>query len=206
MYPVVPDENFRHFLRADDHAVCPQLGVMKIEGSLYFGAVNHVEEAIHANQKAHPSQMFLLLKMHMVDHCDVSGIHMLEGVVRAYRKRGGDVFLDGVRPLVRHMMNLAAFDRFIGVDNILDQDDTIGFLFHKKLHPGICIYGCRERVFAECQALPKEEQAAALPDAAEIPEHEMGSGGRQAHRDRGQRVPGASCGRRAHREPRPAKG
>ncbi len=173
VYPVVPDENFRHFLRADDHTVCPQLGVMKIEGSLYFGAVNHIEEAVHANQKTNPTQMFLLLKMHMVDHCDVSGIHMLEGVVRSYRKRGGDVFLDGVRPMVRHMMNLAGFDRFIGTENILDQDDTIGFLFHKKLHPGICIYGCKVRVFAECQALPKEEHAASLPDAAEIPEHEI---------------------------------
>ena len=173
VYAVVPDENFRHFLRAADHVVCPQLGVMKIEGSLYFGAVNHVEEAIFANQKENPTQMFLLLKMHMVDHCDVSGIHMLEGVVRAYRKRGGDVFLDGVRPRVRHMMNLAGFDRMIGTENILDQEDTVGFIFHKKLHPGICIYECPHRVFAECQALPKDSHAASLPDAAEIPEHEI---------------------------------
>ena len=173
VYAVVPDENFRHFLRAEKQTVCPQLGVMKIEGSLYFGAVNHVEEAIYANQATNPRQMFLLLKMHMVDHCDVSGIHMLEGVVRAYRKRGGDVFLDGVRPMVRHMMNLAGFDRFLGQDNILDQDDTIGHLFHRKLHPGICIYECKVRVFAECQALPKDDHASALPDAAEIPEHEI---------------------------------
>ena len=173
VYAVVPDENFRHFLRAEKQTVCPQLGVMKIEGSLYFGAVNHVEEAIFANQAANPRQMFLLLKMHMVDHCDVSGIHMLEGVVRAYRKRGGDVFLDGVRPMVRHMMNLAGFDRFLGDANILDQDDTIGHLFHRKLHPGICIYECKVRVFAECQALPKDNHASALPGAAEIPEHEI---------------------------------
>jgi SulP family sulfate permease len=173
VYAVVPDENFRHFLKADEATVCPQLGIMKIEGSLYFGAVNHVEEAIFANQQANPRQMFLLLKMHMVDHCDVSGIHMLESVVRAYRKRGGDVFLDGVRPMVRHMMNLAGFDKTIGADNILDQEDTIGHLFHRKLHPGICIYECKERVFAECQALPKDNHAAALPDVAEIPEHEI---------------------------------
>ena len=173
VYPVVPDENFRHFLRAEGRVVCPQLGVMKIEGSLYFGAVNHIEEAIYANQEANPRQMFLLLKMHMVDHCDVSGIHMLEAVVRAYRRRGGDVFLDGVRPAVRHMMHLAGFDAVIGADNILDQEDTIGHLFHRKLHPGICIYECKERVFAECQALPKDSHAAALPDSTEIPEHEI---------------------------------
>lgn len=173
VYPVVPDESYRHFLKVDGRTVCPQLGVMKIEGSLYFGAVVHVEEAIYANQQANPRQMFLLLKMHMVDHCDVSGIHMLESVVRGYRKRGGDVFLDGVRPMVRHMMNLAGFDTYLGQDNILEQEDTIGHLFHRKLHPGICIYECKVRVFAECQALPKDDHAASLPDAAGIPEHEI---------------------------------
>jgi SulP family sulfate permease len=135
--------------------------------------VHHVEEAIFANQKANPRQQILLLKMHMVDHCDVSGIHMLEGVVRAYRKRGGDVFLDGVRPMVRHMMHLYGFDRMIRPDNILDSDDTIGHIFHKILHPGICIYECKVRVFAECQALPKEEHSGSLPGVSESPEHEI---------------------------------
>jgi len=50
VYAVVPDEGFRHFIRAQDETVCPQLGVMEIEGSLYFGAVHHIEEALRENQ------------------------------------------------------------------------------------------------------------------------------------------------------------
>jgi len=173
VYPVVPNESFRHFVRADNLTVCPQMGIVVIEGSLYFGAVHHVEEVIRDTRNQHPSQTFLLLKMNMVDHCDVSGIHMLESVVRSYRKRGGDVFLEGVRPAVRHMISLYGFDRMIGAENILNVDDTIGHMFHKVLHPGICIYECKERVFAECQALPKEQHAVALPTAAEIPDHEV---------------------------------
>ena len=53
VHSVIPDENFRHFVRAGGATVCPQLGVLEIEGSLYFGAVHHVEEAIRANQDAH---------------------------------------------------------------------------------------------------------------------------------------------------------
>jgi len=169
--PVVPDENFRHFIRARDEIVCPQLGVIEIEGSLYFGAVHHVEEALRANQDANPSQQYLLLRMHMVDHCDVSGIHMLESVVKRYRKRGGDVFLEGVRPAVMHMVGLYGFDRMIGAENILDIDNAISFLFHKVLHPGFCCYSCKERVFGECQALPKYTDQPRLPGVGETMSH-----------------------------------
>ncbi len=170
---VVSDDNFRHFIRAGDRPVCPQLGIIRIEGSLYFGAVHHVEEVIRANQEAHPEQSYLLLRMGMVDHCDVSGIHMLESVMRQYRKEGGDLYLAGVRPMVRHMMNLYGFDRALGDDHILDPDDTVSFLFHKVLNPGTCVYECPVRVFAECQALPKDASAVLLPDAADIPDHKV---------------------------------
>ncbi len=173
VYPVVPDENFRHFVRTHGAPVCPQLGVLEIEGSLYFGAVHHIEEAIRANQDGHPTQRFLLLRMHMVDHCDVSGIHMLESVVKSYRKRGGDVYLEGVRPGVRHMVGLYGFDRMLGSENMLDHDNAISYLFHKVLHPGFCVYECPVRVFGECQALPKDSHSAGLPDFSELASHEL---------------------------------
>ena len=173
VYPVVPDENFRHFVRVEGSPVCPQLGVINIEGSLYFGAVNHVEEALRNNQEENPRQRFLLLRMYMVDHCDVSGIHMLESVVRRYRKLGGDVYMEGVRPRVLHMIALYGFDRVLGVKNILQAEDAISHLFHKVLHPGFCVYECRERVFAECQALPKDHHAADFTLITENPEHEI---------------------------------
>lgn len=172
VHPVVPDENFRHFVRAEGVPVCPQLGVIEIEGPLYFGAVNHVEDAIRANQTANPRQKYLLLRLHMVDHCDVSGIHMLESVVRLYRRRGGDVFLEGVRPGVRQMCALYGFDALLGADNVLDQHNAISHLFHKVLNPGFCVYECTERVFGECQAIPKDPHAERLPDYAHLPQHE----------------------------------
>ena len=173
VYPVVPDENFRHFVHVDESPVCPQMGVMNIEGSLYFGAVNHVEEAIRANQLENPRQKFLLLRMYMVDHCDVSGIHMLDGMVRRYRKLGGDVYMEGVRPRVLHMMHLYGFDRVIGPEHLLLAEDAISHMFHKVLHPGFCVYECRERVFAECQALPKDDHAADFQLITESPDHKI---------------------------------
>ncbi len=170
---VVPDLSFLRFELPGRRAVCPQLGIIRVEGSLYFGAVHHVEKMIHQNQEANPRQKFLLLRLQMVDHCDVSGIHMLGGVVASYRRRGGDVFLDGVRPKVIDMMHLYGFDEVLGYRNILNEEDTISYLFHKLLHPGFCVYECQERVFAECQALPKDDHAANLPEDADISDHKI---------------------------------
>jgi SulP family sulfate permease len=146
---------------------------MNIEGSLYFGAVNHVEEAIRVNREENPRQKFLLLRMYMVDHCDVSGIHMLEGIVRQYRKLGGDVYMEGVRPRVLHMIGLYGFDRVIGTRNILQTQNAISHLFHKVLNPGFCVYECPHRVFAECQALPKDNHAGPFQFIADNPEHQI---------------------------------
>ena len=68
-------------------------------------------------------------------------------------------------------MGLYGFDRFIGAENILDTDNAISHLFHKVLHPGFCIYSCKERVFGECQALPKYTDQPQLPGATEITPH-----------------------------------
>jgi SulP family sulfate permease len=170
VHAVVPDENFRHFVRVEGQPSCPQLGVVEIEGPLYFGAVNHVEDAIRANLEANPQQKYLLLRMHMVDHCDVSGLHMLESILRLYRRRGGDMFLEGVRPDVRRMSALSGFNAVLGAGNMLDEENAISHLFHKVLNPGYCVYECPERVFGECQAIPKDPHAARLPDYEHLPE------------------------------------
>lgn len=170
---VIPDPTFMHFEEPAGRPECPQLGIIRVEGSLYFGAVQHVEAAIRCNQDENPRQKFLLLRLSMVDHCDVSGIHMLAAVTSSYRRRGGDVFLDSVRPKVIDMMHLYGFDEVLGLENILNAQDTISHLFHKVLHPGFCIYECRRRVFAECQALPKDPQETAISNYAEIADHEI---------------------------------
>jgi rhodanese-related sulfurtransferase len=69
------------------------------------------------------------------------------------------------------MIGLYGFNHMIGGRNILDLDNVVGHLFHKVLHPGFCCYECKERVFGECQALPKFTEPLQLPGAAEITPH-----------------------------------
>ncbi len=154
---VVPDEHFRHWIFQPSKPVCPQLGVVDILGDLYFGAASHIEESVRALQAQHPTQRYLLLRMQSVDHCDISGIHALESILRLYRERGGDVYFTRVRESVLKLMKSTAFFRDVGADHFLGEDNAVEHLFYHVLDPAICIYESDVRVFRECQNLPRPE-------------------------------------------------
>ncbi len=169
VHEVKPDVNYKHFLYQPEKAGCPQLGIIEILGDLYFGAVHYVEEYILDHADKHPEQRFLLIRMHNVNDCDFSGIHMLENVVKTYRDRGGDVFL--VRPQYRVKQIFATTDfveNVLGADHILDKDSAISHIFYHILDPAICIYECPVRVFQECANLPKRVNIAGIPHDHEI--------------------------------------
>ncbi len=90
---VLPDDDYKHLEPRPDKPQCPQLSVIEVRGDLYFGAVNHVEDMILDNMERHPYQLYLDLRMQNVQHIDISGIHTLESIVRAYRDKGGDVYI-----------------------------------------------------------------------------------------------------------------
>ncbi|MFQ3630378.1 SulP family inorganic anion transporter [Roseiflexus sp.] len=165
---VLPDADFRHWEYQPHLPMCPQMAVVDVLGDLYFGAVNHVEEQMNALLTSNPTQRFLLLRMHSVQRCDVSGIKMLQAIVRQYRDRGGGVYFVRVRQPVRQMMDVTGFTQYVGEDHFLDEDHAIDYLFHRVLDPAVCIYECEVRAFRECQNLPKRslppESIPLLPD------------------------------------------
>jgi len=153
---VVPEPGFRHFAYLPDNPMCPQLATIDVMGDLYFGAVHHIEEAIFKHMRANPYQRYLLLRMRSVNQCDFSGIYVLESIVKAYRERGGDVFMVRVQPPVMELMQTTGFADFFGADHYLTDDTAIPHIFYHVLDPAICIYECEFRVFGECQNLPKQ--------------------------------------------------
>lgn len=164
VFSVLPDEKFQHFVQQQPHQLpCPQLGIIKISGDLYFGAVSHVEEAIHRHLTRHPDQRFLLLRMQGVNQTDFSGIHMLEMLRHMCQERGGDLFLMKAQEPVLALMKSTGFYDKLGPDHFLDEDQAISYLFHKVIDPAVCIYECNVRAFIECQNLPKQLYPVDIP-------------------------------------------
>lgn len=169
VFPVLPDERFRHFVHQPQKPPCPQLAILDILGDLYFGAVSHVEKAIGQHLAADPHPRTLLLRMYSVQQCDFSGIHALESIVRSVRERGGDVFFVRVREPVLDLIKATGFCDYLGPDHFLEEDEAVSYLFYKVLDPAICIYECNVRAFRECQNLPKQTYPPEIPLHTEIP-------------------------------------
>ena len=131
--------------------------------------MSHVEGAIGQHLTANPAQRVLLLRMYSVDHCDFSGIHALESIVRSVRERGGDVFLVRVRESVLDLIKTTGFWDYLGGDHFLQEDEAISHLFYRVLDPAICIYECDVRAFKECQDLPKQTYPSEIPLHTDIP-------------------------------------
>ena len=155
---LLPDENFNDLSYQPDKQACPQLGILTVQGSLYFGATTHVEDMIRTHLENNPNQKFLLLHMQQVIRCDVTGLRMLESVVDLIRERGGDVFLTGVHNAVWSKMRKSGFDQKLGHDHFLSEDRAVEKIFANTLDPAVCIYSCKNKVWAECQALPKSDR------------------------------------------------
>jgi SulP family sulfate permease len=166
---VLPDAEFKHFTYQPHKTPCPQLAIIEIQGDLYFGAVNHVEETILAYLEEHHEQRFLLMRMHNVNHCDFSGVHMLENIVRVCRDRGGDVFIVRANYRVKKLFESTGFYHHMGDSCFLSEDKAISHLFYRVLDPAVCIYECPVRNFKECQNLPKRININNIPLLQDIP-------------------------------------
>jgi SulP family sulfate permease len=166
VYPVVPDDTYRHLIQNPAKPVCPQLGLINIRGPLFFGAVHHIEEELRHNYERYPGQRTLVLRMHGVDQCDMSGIEMLESTVENYRQIGGDVYLVRLRKPVLEVLEQSGFiDNTLGRDHILKQEGAIEYLFEHDIDPQICIYECEHRAFSECQTVSKHVYGDHVPSA-----------------------------------------
>jgi SulP family sulfate permease len=156
VFSVVPDEKFKHFIEQQPgQPGCPQLGIIKISGDLYFGAVSHVEDALLEHLTQNPEQRFLLLRMHGVNNCDIDGIFMLENIRAMCQERGGDLFFMKLQLPVLQMMKSTDFHEKLGESHFLEDEVAIDYLFHRILDPAVCIYECPVRAFSECLNLPK---------------------------------------------------
>ncbi|MEK6222926.1 MAG: SulP family inorganic anion transporter [Chloroflexota bacterium] len=160
---LAPTDDYNHLLHQPTKIGCPQLAIMAIEGDIYFGAVNHVEESILNELAKTPSKRLLLLHMRQVVNMDISGIHMLEMLMTMLREKNGDLFLTDVQPNVMTLMIDTGFYEKAGLHNFLNLDFAVNHLFYRVLDPAICIYECDLRIFKECQNLPKRNFVFELP-------------------------------------------
>jgi MFS superfamily sulfate permease-like transporter len=75
-----PSRKFRE--RAAGMPECPRLKILRIDGSLYFGAVNHVSEYLRHLAEQKPRQKHLLLMGKSMNFVDIAGAELIVAEAR----------------------------------------------------------------------------------------------------------------------------
>jgi len=134
-------------------AECPQLKILSVEGSIYFGAVDHVESHFDTLRDLTREQRNLLLVSRNINFVDVAGA---EALVREARKRrwdNGQLFLQGLRQPVEYVLKNGGFIDELGAENVFrSKHEAIAGIF-ARLDRAICAR-CTARIFEECASLP----------------------------------------------------
>jgi SulP family sulfate permease len=153
---VVPDPRHpsRKFVEhAPGLAECPQAKFLRVEGSLYFGAVDHVAEQLDAVRAVAPEQRHLVLMSKGINFVDVAGAELLVHEARRRRLEGGALYFYGMRHGAREALERGGQLDEIGRDRIFAaKRELVGGVF-ARLDRSVCAR-CTARIFEECRQLP----------------------------------------------------
>ncbi len=156
-----PRDPKRAFTTDSSLVECPQLKIMRIDGSLFFGAVNHVEQAMQNVDAVNPQQKHLMLVAKGINFVDLAGAETLANEAKRRHKLGGGMYLYEVKDTVCSLLHKGGYIEEIGDENIFhSKTEALSTIVNEHLDHEIC-RRCDKRIFRECQQLPGPEAAAA---------------------------------------------
>lgn len=146
-----------HFTADSGLPDCPQLKMLRINGSLFFGAADHVQGALRQIDEANPRQKHVLIVASGINFVDMSGAQMLVQEARRRRGLGGGLYFYRMKDAVRELLARGDYLREIGEENLFPVRTRAVAAIYPTLDSDIC-RTCRARIFREChERLPNGE-------------------------------------------------
>ncbi len=135
---------------------CPQLKIVRVDGSLFFGAVNHVHETLRNFEAKNPEQKHLMLVAKGINFVDIAGAEFLHEEAMHRKKVGGGFYLYETKEQVCDRLRRGGYIDDIGQENIFhSKTEAIKYIFEQKLDKDIC-RRCSRHIFNECKTVDYE--------------------------------------------------
>jgi SulP family sulfate permease len=129
---------------------CRELLLLRMEGSVYFGAVAHVADKLQALRDEPDAPPHLLVMTKSMNEIDLAGCELWLGELRARRAMGGDLYFHRPRPQVMEMWEKSGFLAELGADHVFPDKQTAIASILARLGDDPCAR-CGRRVFHECR-------------------------------------------------------
>ena len=155
---IAPEPVSRRFVPASAAAPpCPQLDILRVDGSLFFGAIEHVRDELERARRERPQVKHLLLVGTGINFIDVAGAGLLAQAAQELRDAGGALYLASLKAPVREALARSGALEAIGPGRVFESKGEALRALYATLDVRGCA-ACSIRAFDECRD--------ALPDGA----------------------------------------
>ncbi|ODV42229.1 sulfate transporter [Cupriavidus sp. UYMMa02A] len=132
---------------------CPQLKLLRMEGAIYFGAVQYVTDRLHGLRTVDASQKHMLAMTKSMNFIDLAGAEMWEAELSERRAAGGDLYFHRPRTQVLQTWEQTGFSAKLGPAHVFSTKRQALHTIIAQLSPDICAQ-CQVRIFEECAQRP----------------------------------------------------
>ena len=137
------------------HDLCPQVLIMRLDGPLFFGSVEHVEKRLKEIYSKNKKQKHWVLALKAVGKIDLAGADLLIKTIREVKARGGTFrIVAHFEPLIKSLERLHVLDE-LGADKMYNSKFEAINAATKDFDVHIC-KGCLREMFVECDRLRDE--------------------------------------------------
>lgn len=148
---LAPDPRLpKHAFSSDPEVTqCPQLRFIRIDGSLFFGSVAHVERGFDLLRARHPSQKHLAVLADGINFVDLQGGQALADEAKRRQREGGDLYLINVKQGLWDTLEACGCIEARGARNVFRGKEAAIHAIYQKLDKTVCAT-CDKRIFHEC--------------------------------------------------------
>jgi len=157
--PVLPDPDpaSYHYTPLDGRPECPQMKMMRINGSIFFGAVAHLQQQLQEIEESEPERKHLVVMASGINFVDLAGAEFLAEAARQRRKMGGTLSFYRMKNSLADTLKRGHFMDDVGEENLFPAKTRPAEILYPKLDNEIC-RNCTVRAFPIChQRLPNGE-------------------------------------------------
>ncbi len=128
---------------------CPQIKCLRINGSIFFGAVDHTQQVLQEIGERSP-QKHVLVVASGINFVDVAGAELFAHEAKRRQRLGGGLYFYRLKDEVIHLLNRGGHLNQIGRDNVFPVKVRAIGAIYPKLDVAIC-RDCKLRIFRECR-------------------------------------------------------
>lgn len=129
---------------------CPQVKILRLDGSIFFGAVSHIDEELRQILQHSPGQKHILLVASGVNFIDVTGCQMVFRQESAMGKEGRRLYLCSLKQEVLDTLRRGGCMQGLGKGDVFESKSEALREILKNIDYAICCR-CEAKVFTECE-------------------------------------------------------